>query len=155
MWSGDGLTSLAGRTWSQYLIESGVVNGESGRVSASGRPNTTGYRGRGAPTPRVLHRDEQHQRRRKDVEAGQNRYDWSRTGLLLTASSTMSLKNGCAVEDTVCCSVLGFAATLERDAGPNRYDGTVDGLRCFLKKRAVSQSDQSCAVTVLVIVASR
>ena len=67
-------------------------------------------------------------------------------------------KNGCAVGDTVWLSVPGFAVTLERDAGLNRYDGTDAGAvhkGCFLKKRAVSLSDQICAVTVLVIVASR
>ncbi len=45
-------TSLDGRTWSRYLIESGVMNGESGRVSASGRLSATAYSCREAPTMR-------------------------------------------------------------------------------------------------------
>lgn len=105
-------TSLAGRTWSQYLIESGVMNGESGRVSASGLPNTTGYRGRDVPTARVLQRGRHHfgeKAMKLDKAIGSvvvlRGYLQTR---LSSYSTTMFLENGCVLVDScVCCTSIG------------------------------------------------
>lgn len=105
-------TSLAGRTWSQYLIESGVVNGESGRVSASGLPNTAGYRGRDVPTVRVLqhgrhHSGEMAMRLDKAIGSVVVLEGYLQTRLN-SYSTTMSLKNGCVLVDScVCCTSIG------------------------------------------------